>query len=462
MICTGRSDFPNQVNNVLCFPFIFRGALDVGATAINEEMKHAAVDAIAQLARDPPSDAVASGFDSGETQGFGPGSLIPSPFDPRLILRIAPAVAKAAMDSGVATRPITNFDEYCAQLQRFAFRSGLTMKPVFAKAKTQPVRVIYAEGEDERVLRATQVVLEEQLARPILVGRPSVVEARIKRFGLAIKAGKDFDLINPEDDPRYRSYVASYIDIAGRRGVTPDAARTAVRTNNTVIAALAVVRGEADAMLCGVEGGYMRHLRHVREIIGFLPGLSDYAALALMISSKGAYFIADTQVRPNPSAEELAEMASLAAIHVQRFNIKPKVAFVSHSDFGSYDTDSSRKMRRATALLKEKHPEIEADGEMQGDTALSAAARKMVLPHSKLEGEANILIMPNLDAANIAYQMIKSLADALPVGPILIGPARPAHILTPGVTARGVLNMTAVAAVEAQERAGRQQPTLFG
>ncbi|WP_027542934.1 NADP-dependent malic enzyme [Bradyrhizobium sp. WSM2254] len=461
MICTGRSDYPNQVNNVLCFPFIFRGALDVGASAINEEMKHAAVEAIAQLAREAPSDAVAQGVDTGEMGGFGPGSLIPSPFDPRLILRVAPAVAKAAMESGVATRPITNFDEYAAQLMRFAFRSGLVMKPMFAKAKTQPVRVIYAEGEDERVLRATQVVLEEKLATPILVGRPSVVEARIKRFGLSIKAGKDFDLVNPEDDPRYRSYVQSYVEVAGRRGVTPDAARTVVRTNNTVIAALAVTRGEADAMLCGVEGRYMSHLRHVREIVGFSPGISDYAALALLITSKGAFFIADTQVRPNPSAEELAEIASLAAVHVQRFNIKPKIAFVSHSDFGSYDTESSRKMRRATQLLKDKHPEIEADGEMQGDTALSAAARRMVLPHSKLEGEANIMIMPTLDTANVAYQMIKSLADALPVGPILIGPARPAHILTPSVTARGILNMTAVAVVEAQERAARQQPTLF-
>ncbi|MBR0705949.1 NADP-dependent malic enzyme [Bradyrhizobium liaoningense] len=461
MICTGRSDYPNQVNNVLCFPFIFRGALDVGASAINEEMKHAAVEAIAQLAREAPSDAVAQGFDTGEAGGFGPGSLIPSPFDPRLILRVAPAVAKAAMESGVATRPITNFDEYAALLERFAFRSGLVMKPMFAKAKTQPVRVIYAEGEDERVLRATQVVLEEKLATPILVGRPSVVEARIKRFGLSIKAGRDFDLVNPEDDPRYRSYVQSYVEVAGRRGVTPDAARTVVRTNNTVIAALAVTRGEADAMLCGVEGRYMSHLRHVREIVGFSPGISDYAALALLITSKGAFFIADTQVRPNPSAEELAEIASLAAVHVQRFNIKPKIAFVSHSDFGSYDTESSRKMRRATQLLKEKHPEIEADGEMQGDTALSAAARRMVLPHSKLEGEANIMIMPTLDTANVAYQMIKSLADALPVGPILVGPARPAHILTPSVTARGILNMTAVAVVEAQERAARQQPTLF-
>jgi malate dehydrogenase (oxaloacetate-decarboxylating)(NADP+) len=368
----------------------------------------------------------------------------------------------AAMDSGVATRPITSFDEYYAQLERFAFRSGLVMKPIFAKAKTQPVRVIYAEGEDERVLHAIQSILEEKLARPILVGRPSVVDARIKKFGLSIRVGEDFDLINPEDDPRYRSYVQSYIDIAGRYGVTPVAARTLVRTNATVIAALAVARGEADAMLCGVDGRYMSHLRHVREIVGSLPGVTEFAALSLMITSKGAIFIADTQVRPNPTAEELAEIAALAAVHVQRFNLKPKIAFVSHSDFGSYDTESSRKMRSATAILAQNHPEIEADGEMQGDTALLEAARKLILPHSRLEGEANVLIMPNLDTANVAYQMIKVLADALPVGPILIGPARPAHILTPSVTARGILNMTAVAAVEAQERAVRHQPTLFG
>jgi len=461
MICTGRSDFPNQVNNVLCFPFIFRGALDVGATAINEEMKRAAVDALAQLARDPPSDVVAR-YETGETQGFGPGSLIPSPFDPRLILRVAPAVARAAMYSGVATRPIADFDAYAEQLDRFAFRSGLVMKPVFAKAKAQPVRVIYAEGEDERVLRATQVVLEEKLARPILVGRPSVVAARIERFGLSMKAGTDFDLVNPEDDPRYRSYVQSYIDLAGRHGITPHAARTLVRTNATVIAALAVARGEADAMLCGVDGRYMSHLRRIREIVGVAPGLADYAALALVITSRGAYFLADTQIRTNPTAEELAEMAALAAVHVQRFGIKPKVAFLSHSDFGSYDSESARKMRRATELLAQDHPEIEADGEMHGDSALSESSRHLVLPHSRLEGTANILIMPNLDAANISYQMIKMLADALPVGPILIGPSRPAHILTPSVTARGILNMTAVAAVEAQERAGRQQPTLFG
>jgi malate dehydrogenase (oxaloacetate-decarboxylating)(NADP+) len=460
MICTGRSDFPNQVNNVLCFPFMFRGALDCGATAINEEMKHAAASAIAALAREAPSDVVARAYE-GEVLGFGPGSLIPSPFDPRLILRIAPAVARAAMASGVASRPIADFDAYQEILERFAFRSGFVMKPVFAKARAQPVRVIYAEGEDERILRATQAVLEEKLAKPILVGRPAVVETRLKRFGLSIRAGHDFDLVNPEGDPRYRSYVQDYIDAAGRSGITPEAAATLVRTNNTVIAALAVLRGEADAMLCGVEGRYLSHLRRVREIIGFAPGMKEFAALALVITTKGAFFITDTHVRPDPSAEELAEIAALAAKHVERFGLKPKIAFLSHSNFGSYDTASARKMRRATALLHSAHPELEADGEMHGDSALSQSSRERVLPHTCLEGVANILVMPNLDAANIAYQMTKALTDALPVGPILIGPARPVHILTPSVTARGVLNMTAVAAVEAQEQAGRVQPTLF-
>ncbi len=461
MICTGRSDFPNQVNNVLCFPYIFRGALDCGATAINEAMKLAAAEAIAALAREAPSDVVARA-NEGEVRGFGPGSLIPSPFDPRLILRIAPAVAKAAMETGVAARPITDFEQYREQLERFAFRSGFVMKPVFTKARTQPVRVIYAEGEDERVLRATQAVLEEKLARPILVGRPSVIAARIERFGLSIRAGHDFDLVNPEDDPRYRSYVQTYIEVAGRRGVTPDAARTLVRTNATVIAALAVLRGEADAMLCGVEGRYMSHLRHIRDIIGFAPGVSDFSALALVITSKGSYFLADTQVRHDPTAEELAEIAGCAAAHVRRFGIDPRIAFLSHSDFGNNDTESARKMRRAAELMHKAHPEIESDGEMHGDSALNEIMRGRVLPHSRLKSTANVLMMPNLDAANIAYQVIKVLADALPVGPILIGPARPAHILTPSVTARGVLNMTAVAAVEAQEGAGRMQPSLFG
>jgi malate dehydrogenase (oxaloacetate-decarboxylating)(NADP+) len=423
-------------------------------------MKRAAADAIAALAREAPSDVAARVYGD-EAQGFGLGSLIPNPFDPRLILRVAPAVAKAAMDSGVATRPITDFAAYCEQLQIFAFRSGLVMKPVFAQARTLPTRVIYAEGEDERVLRAVQAVLEEKVARPILVGRPSVVDARIARFGLTIRAGQDFDLINPEDDPRYRSYVQTYINAAGRRGVTPDAARTLVRTNATVIAALAVLRGEADAMICGVEGRYMSHLRHIKDIIGAAPGIREFAALSLSVTPKGSYFIADTQVQMDPTAEGLVDIAAQAAEHVRRFGLTPRVAFVSHSDFGSYDSATARKMRHAAEILHDLHPDIQADGEMQADSALSREVRDRVFPNSRLDGDANVLIMPNLDAANIACQMIKVLYDALPVGPILIGPARPAHILTPSVTPRGILNMTAVASLEAQSMTGRQTLNLF-
>jgi malate dehydrogenase (oxaloacetate-decarboxylating)(NADP+) len=452
LICTGRSDYPNQVNNVLCFPYIFRGALDVGATTINEAMKQAAVEAIAELAREAPSDVAARAY-GGEARTFGTGSLIPNPFDPRLILRIAPAVARAAMSSGVATRPIADFDQYQEQLNRFVFRSGFIMKPLFAKAKAAPKRIVYAEGEDERILRAVQIVVEEKLASPILVGRPSVIAARLERFGLSVRPGRDFDLVNPEDDPRYRDYVQTYIEAAGRRGITPDAARTIVRTNATVIAALLVRRGEADAMICGVEGRYMAHLKNIRDVIGLSPGVRDFAALALVITAKGAFFLSDTQVTPEPSAEEIVEMAVLAAAHVRRFGLEPKIALLSHSDFGSYDTESARKMRLARDLLGANHPELEVEGEMKGDSALSPIYRERVFPHSKLKGEANVLIMPNLDAANIAYQLTKVLADALPVGPILIGPARPAHILTPSVTARGVVNMTAIAVVEAQAAA---------
>ena len=449
MICTGRSDYSNQVNNVLCFPFIFRGALDVGATTINEEMKVAAVEAIAGLAREAPSDVAARAY-GGEARTIGTGSLIPNPFDPRLILRIAPAVAKAAMASGVATRPIDDFAQYEQRLNSFVFRSGFIMKPVFEKAKTALKRVIYAEGEDERVLRAVQAVVEEGLALPILIGRPAVIETRLARFGLSIRPGHEFELINPDDDPRYRSYVQAYVDAAGRKGVTPDAARTIVRTNATVIAALGLRLGEADAMICGVEGRYMAHLKNIRDIIGLAPGMRDFAALSLVITGKGAYFMADTQVTVDPTADEIAEMAVLAAAHVRRFGLAPKIALLSHSDFGSYDSASARKMRAACEQLAASHPALEVDGEMHGDSALSPAFRDRVFPHSRLKGEANILIMPNLDAANIAYQMIKVLADALPVGPILVGAARPAHILTPSVTSRGIINMTAIAAVEAQ------------
>jgi malate dehydrogenase (oxaloacetate-decarboxylating)(NADP+) len=450
MICTGRSDYPNQVNNVLCFPYIFRGALDCGATTINEEMKVAAVRAIATLAREAPSDIAARAY-GGEQRTFGDASLIPNPFDPRLIMRIAPAVAEAAMATGVAKKPIADMDAYRERLSRFVFRSGFIMKPLFAQAKAEPKRVIYAEGEDERVLRAAQVVLEEGMAVPILIGRPSVVDARITRFGLSIKAGRDFELVNPEDDPRYRDYVQSYLDIAGRRGVTPDAARALVRTNNTVIAALAVARGEADAMITGLEGRFMSHLRHIRDIIGTAPGVRDLSAMTLIVTTKGAYFLTDTHLKADPTAEELADATLLAAEHVARFGMEPKVALLSHSDFGASDTLSSLKMRKATALINERAPTLECDGEMEADTAFSAMIRERVLPSSKLKGEANLLVFPNLDAANIAYQFAKMLSDALPVGPILLGAAKPAHILTGSATSRGVVNMTALAVVEAQD-----------
>lgn len=449
LICTGRSDYPNQVNNVLCFPYIFRGALDVGATTINEEMKRAAVEAIAALAREAPSDVAARAYD-GEARTFGPGSLIPNPFDPRLILRIAPAVAKAAIKSGVATRPIVDFDAYLARLDRFVFRSGFIMKPLFTKAKADPRRVIYAEGEDERVLRAVQVIVEEGLATPLLIGRPAVVEARLERYGLSIRPDKDFTLINPEDDPRYREFVNAYVEAAGRHGITPHTARTIVRTNTTVIAALAVRLGLADAMICGLEGRYMAHLHNIRDVIGLAKGVREFAALSLVITSRGAFFLADTEVTPNPNADEIAEMAVQAAAHVRRFGIEPKIALLSHSNFGSYDSESARKMRLAAQRLAASHPELEVDGEMHGDAALVSAEREKAFPHSRLQGEANVLIMPNLDAANIAYQMTKVLANALPVGPILVGAACPAHILTPSVTARGVINMTALAVAEAQ------------
>ncbi|MBZ0147047.1 MAG: NADP-dependent malic enzyme [Pseudorhodoplanes sp.] len=449
LICTGRSDYPNQVNNVLCFPYIFRGALDVGATTINEEMKRAAVEAIAALAREAPSDVAARAY-GGEARTFGPGSLIPNPFDPRLILRIAPAVAKAAIKSGVATRPIVDFETYQSRLDRFVFRSGFIMKPLFTKAKADPRRVIYAEGEDERVLRAVQVIVEEGLAKPALIGRPAVIEARLERYGLSVRPGKDFVLVNPEDDPRYREFVNAYVEAAGRHGITPHTARTIVRTNTTVIAALSLRLGLADAMICGLEGRYMAHLHSIRDVIGLAKGVREFAALSLVITAKGAYFLADTQVTANPNADEIAEMAVQAAAHVRRFGITPKIALLSHSNFGSYDSESARKMRLAAERLALSHPDLEVDGEMHGDAALSVTEREKVFPHSRLKGEANVLIMPNLDAANIAYQMTKVLADALAVGPILVGAARPAHILTPSVTARGVINMTAIAVAEAQ------------
>ena len=449
MICTGRSDFPNQVNNVLCFPYIFRGALDVGAHKINEEMKKAAVKAIAGLAHETTSDVVARAY-GGEARPFGPKSLIPSPFDPRLILRIAPAVAQAAMDSGVAGRPLEDIQAYTESLDRFVHRSGLIMKPLFSKAKENPKRVIYAEGEDERVLRAVQAIVEDKVALPILVGRPRVVETRLKRFGLSIKLGRDFELIDPEDDPRYRSFVQTYLEVAGRKGITPDAARTLVRTNSTIIGAVAVRRGDADALICGLEGRFETRLRIIRDVIGLQPGIKQLAAMSLIITNEGPYFLTDTHVRQNPTAEEIAEIALASAGHVARFGITPKIALLSHSDFGQSDSASAVKMREALALIEERDPSLQVDGEMQADSALSETVRDRVLPGSRLKGSANVLVFPNLDAANIAFQFAKVLADALPVGPLLIGPAKPAHILTPSVTARGIVNVTAAAVVEAQ------------
>lgn len=452
MICTGRSDYPNQVNNVLCFPFIFRGALDVAATSINEPMKLAAARALAELAHEPPSDVVARAY-GGKTRQYGKESLIPAPFDPRLILRVAPAVAKAAMDSGVAKRPLADLALYQETLTQFVFRSGFVMRPVINAAKACPKRVVYAEGEDERVLRAAQTLVEEGIAKPILVGRPEVIGSRLERYGLSVRPGQDFEVINPNYDPRYLSYVETCLEAAGRRGITPKAARLLVRTNSTVIAAIAVRRGDADAMICGLDGRFSPHLRYIRDIIGLAPGASNLSAMCLMITDKGAFFIADTHVQRDPAAQEIAEMALLCAAHVRRFGVEPKIAFVSHSDFGSDDTPSARKMREALEIMRARAPDLEADGEMQANTALSQALRNLVLPSSRLKGEANILIMPTLDAANIAYTMTMIMADTSPVGPILIGAAKPAHILTPSVTVRGLINMTAVCVAEAQNGA---------
>ena len=448
MICTGRSDYPNQVNNVLCFPYIFRGALDVGATTINEDMKLAAVKAIAELAREAPSDVVAKAYDS-ETQLFGRQSLIPSPFDPRLVLRVAPAVAEAAMRTGVAARPLKDIAAYTESLHQLVFRSGFVMRSIFASAKRGQKRVIFADGEDERVLRATQVVLEEGIAKPILVGRPAVIEARLKRYGLPIKMGTNFDIINPEDDPRYRDYVATYVEIAGRKGVTPDAARTIVRTSTTAIAALAVRRGEADAMICGLEGRFRAKLRYINDIVGLASETNELAAMALLITSKGVLFLTDTHIQADPSPQELARTVEQCVGHIRRFGIVPKVALISHSDFGDFDTPSANKMRQALGLIRKQMPDLEVDGEMKVDAALVEELRERKLPGCTLRGAANLLVFPDLTSANSSLQMVKVFGDALPVGPILLGTAHPAHILTSSVTARGVVNMTAIAAAEA-------------
>ncbi|PLX36225.1 MAG: NADP-dependent malic enzyme [Hyphomicrobiales bacterium] len=449
VIGTGRSDYPNQVNNVLCFPYIFRGALDVGATTINEEMKHAAVRAIAELAKEEPSEVAAKAY-GGVSHTFGPQYVIPSPFDQRLILRIAPAVAQAAMDSGVATRPIEDFEAYLDRLNRFVFRSGFVMKTIIEAARGKETRIIYADGEDERVLRAAQVLIEDRIGQPILIGRPDVIKQRAERFGLKVRPGRDFECVDPNDDPRYRDYVDLYFSCVGRRGVNPEVARSIVRTNTTVIGALALKRGDADALICGLDGRFVKHLRDVRNIIGLAEGVRDYSTLSMLINTKGAYFLADTYVTDNPGPEEIAEMTVLAASHIRRFGITPRAALLSHSNFGSRDTPSAMKMRQAVERVWELAPDLDVDGEMHGDAALSEVIRERVMPNSKLPGDANLFVFPSLDAANIALTMIKVMTDALHVGPILLGAAQTAHVLTPSITSRGVVNMSALAAVEAQ------------
>src|SRR5437870_9984364 len=450
IIATGRSDYPNQVNNSLCFPFIFRGALDVGATIINEEMKLATVHAIAELARAEQSDIVAAAYGGGEQPSFGPEYLIPRAFDPRLILKIAPAVAKAAMDSGVATRPIADFDAYRQRLQRFVYQSGSSMEPLFEAAKKAPKRVIYAEGEEERVLRAAQVVIDEGLARPVLVGRADVISSRIARFGLRLKLGENCECVNILDDPRYSEAWTEYYRLAGRKGVARTIAKAEMRSRPTLIGAMLVRRGDADAMLCGTYGTYAEHLKYVREVIGLRPGVRTFAAMNMVILPGRQLFICDTHVNLDPSAIEIAEMTLLAAEAVRRFGVTPSVALLSHSSFGSSDAPSAMKMREALALIQARSPELAVDGEMHGDAALSKAIRDEVVPESRLMSEANLLIMPNVDAANIAYNLLRVAAGGgIAIGGILLGAAKPVHILTPSSTVRRIVNMTAVAVVDA-------------
>ena len=461
IIATGRSDFPNQVNNVLCFPFIFRGALDVGATTINEAMKLASVHAIADLAMAEQSDIVASAYGE-QNVAFGPEYLIPKPFDPRLIIKIAPAVAKAAMDSGVATRPIADLDLYAQQLNEFVYHSGLLMKPVFSAAKVAPKnRVVLAEGEDERVLRATQVIVDERLARPILVGRPAVIERRLERFGLRIKPGMDFDLVNPENDPRYRDYWEEYYRLTERRGVSQHYAQIEMRRRLTLIGAMMMHRGDADGMLCGTFGTHALHLQYIDQVIGLRPGVRNFYAMNVLLLPKRTVFICDTYVNFDPTAEQVAEMAVLAAEEIRRFGITPRAALLSHSSFGTSNQPTAIKMREALALIQARAPELEIDGEMHGDAALSDEVRQAAFPHSRLKGEANLLLMPTVDAANIAFNLLKTAAgDGISLGPILLGAAKPVHILTPSATVRRIVNMAALTVVDANAARSQLQLSL--
>ncbi|HJV26349.1 MAG TPA: NADP-dependent malic enzyme [Aromatoleum sp.] len=455
IIATGRSDYPNQVNNVLCFPFIFRGALDVGATTINEEMKLACVKAIAELAQAEQSDIVASAYGGAELR-FGPEYIIPKPFDPRLIVKIAPAVAKAAMDSGVATQPIEDLAAYAASLSDFVYQSGIVMKPVFAAAKRVPAetkRVLYAEGEDERVLHAARVVIEEGIARPILIGRPSVIEMRIQKIGLNLVPGRDFDIINPESDPRYKELWQEYHRMLCRDGVTPELAKAKMRRDTTLIGCMVLRRGDADALVCGTFGTYDYHFKQVEDVIGLKPGAKLFASMSLLLLPKRTIAITDPYVNENPNAEEVAEIARMAAEELRRFGIEPRVALVSHSNFGSSRSASARKMREAAEILREIAPGLECDGEMHGDSALSPEIRAKANPESTLIGEANLVVMPNLDAANISFNMMKMAnSDGVSIGPMLLGARLPVHILTPSATVRRLVNITAVAVVDAYEQ----------
>jgi len=452
VMATGRSDYPNQVNNVLCFPFIFRGALDVAATTINEPMKLAAVNAIADLAMAEQSDVVALAYGD-QRLSFGREYLIPKPFDPRLIVKIAPAVARAAMESGVALDPIRNFDAYVDRLNDFVYHSGLIMRPIFAAAKAAPKRIVYAEGEDERVLRAVQLVVDENIARPILVGRPTVLEKRIERFGLRLKVGEHFDVVNPEYDPRYREYWTEYHRLTERRGVSVQYAKIEMRRRHTLIGAMMIHKGEADGMICGTFGTHGLHLHYVDQVLGHQPGVKNYYAMNIIMLPRRTVFICDTYVNPDPTPEQIAEMAQLAAEEIRRFGLVPKAALLSHSNFGTSDAPSATKMRVALALIRERMPNLEIEGEMHGDAAISEEVRLAAFPNSRLKGEANLLLMPTLDAANIAFNLLKTAAgDGITIGPILLGVSKAAHVLTPTATVRRIINMTAVAVVDAQAR----------
>ncbi len=443
IIATGRSDFPNQVNNVLCFPFIFRGALDVGATTINDEMELACIDGIAALARATTSAEAAAAY-RGEKLTFGPDYLIPKPFDPRLIGIVASSVARAAMETGVATRPIEDLDSYRRKLEGSVFKSALIMRPVFEAARSANRRIVFSEGEDERVLRAANAMLEEMTDSPILIGRPEVIERRCERAGLPIRPGRDFEIVNPENDPRYRDYWGSYHELMARRGVTPDLARAIMRTNTTAIAAIAVHRGDADSMICGTFGQFGWHLNYISQVLA-RDGLTAHGALSLMIQEDGPIFVADTHVNAVPTPEQIATTIIGAARHARRFGVTPKVALCSHSNFGSLQSDSGVRMRAAIALLDQKGVDFAYEGEMSADAALDPELRERILPGSRIEGAANILVFAYTDAANTARNMLKHRAGGLEVGPILMGMGNKAHIVTPSITARGLLNMSAIA-----------------